>query len=32
MGSVLQVDTSPGYGTRFYFLLELPVAGEPQFG
>jgi len=32
MGSVLQVDTSPGYGTRFYFLLDLPVAGEPQFG
>jgi len=32
MGSQLQVDTSPGYGTRFYFLLDLPVAGEPQFG
>ena len=32
MGSVLQVDTAPGYGTRFYFLLDLPVAGEPQFG
>ena len=32
MGSVMQVDTSPGYGTRFYFMLDLPVAGEPQFG
>jgi signal transduction histidine kinase len=32
MGSVMQVDTSPGYGTRFYFILDLPVAGEPQFG
>jgi signal transduction histidine kinase len=32
MGSVMQVDTSPGYGTRFYFVLDLPVAGEPQFG
>ena len=32
MGSVLQVDTAPGYGTRFYFVLDLPVAGEPQFG
>ena len=32
MGSVLQVETSPGYGTRFYFVLDLPVAGETQFG
>lgn len=32
MSSVMQVDTSPGYGTRFYFVLDLPVAGEPQFG
>ena len=32
MGSVMQVETAPGYGTRFYFVLELPVAGEPQFG
>jgi signal transduction histidine kinase len=32
MGSVMQVETSPGYGTRFYFVLDLPVAGEPQFG
>lgn len=30
MGSVMQVDTSPGYGTRFYFVLDLPVAGEPH--
>ena len=32
MGSVMQVETAPGYGTRFYFVLDLPVAGEPQFG
>jgi signal transduction histidine kinase len=32
MGSVMQVETSPGYGTRFYFVLDLPLAGEPQFG
>jgi signal transduction histidine kinase len=32
MGSVLQVETAPGYGTRFYFVLDLPLAGEPQFG
>jgi signal transduction histidine kinase len=32
MGSVLQVETAPGYGTRFYFVLDLPPAGEPQFG
>jgi signal transduction histidine kinase len=32
MGSVMQVETSPGYGTRFYFVLDLPVAGEAQFG
>lgn len=32
MGSVMEVETSPGYGTRFYFVLDLPVAGEPQFG
>jgi signal transduction histidine kinase len=32
MGSVLQVETSAGYGTRFYFVLDLPHAGEPQFG
>ena len=32
MGSTLQVETAPGYGTRFHFVLELPLAGEPQFG
>jgi signal transduction histidine kinase len=32
MGSVLQVETASGYGTRFYFVLDLPAAGEPQFG
>jgi signal transduction histidine kinase len=32
MGSVLQVETAAGYGTRFYFVLDLPHAGEPQFG
>jgi signal transduction histidine kinase len=32
MGSVMQVETSPGYGTRFYFVLDLPIAGESQFG
>jgi len=32
MGSALQVETSPGYGTRFYFVLDLPPAGESQFG
>ena len=32
MGSVMQVETAPGYGTRFYFLLDLPTAGETQFG
>jgi hypothetical protein len=29
---VLQVETAAGYGTRFYFVLDLPPAGEPQFG
>jgi signal transduction histidine kinase len=32
MGSVLQVETASGYGTRFYFVLDLPPAGETQFG
>jgi signal transduction histidine kinase len=32
MGSVLQVETASGYGTRFYFTLDLPPAGEAQFG
>jgi signal transduction histidine kinase len=32
MGSVLQVETASGFGTRFYFVLDLPLAGEAQFG
>jgi signal transduction histidine kinase len=28
MGSVLQVETAAGHGTRFYFVLDLPHAGE----
>jgi signal transduction histidine kinase len=32
MGSTLEVETAPGYGTRFHFALDLPLAGEPQFG
>jgi signal transduction histidine kinase len=32
MGSVMQVETAAGYGTRFYFVLDLPVAGMSQFG
>ena len=32
MGSAMQVETASGYGTRFYFVLDLPVAGEGQFG
>jgi len=32
MGSTLQVETSLGQGTRFYFTLDLPLAGEAQFG
>jgi signal transduction histidine kinase len=32
MGSVLQVETASGYGTRFYFALDLPPAGDSQFG
>ena len=32
MGSTLGVETAPGHGTRFYFELDLPLAGEPQFG
>lgn len=32
MGSSLQVETAPSYGTRFYFTLDLPLAGEAQFG
>jgi signal transduction histidine kinase len=32
MGSSLEVETAPGYGTRFHFVLDLPLAGDPQFG
>ena len=32
MGSVLQVETASGYGTRFYFALDLPLAGDTHFG
>lgn len=32
MGSALQVETAPDYGTRFYFVLELPLAGEGMIG
>jgi signal transduction histidine kinase len=32
MGSTLAVETAPGYGTRFHFVLDLPLAGESQFG
>jgi signal transduction histidine kinase len=31
MGSSLQVETAPSYGTRFYFTLDLPLAGESHF-
>lgn len=30
MGSELQVDTRPGWGTRFYFELELPPYSSPR--
>jgi signal transduction histidine kinase len=32
MGSTLQVETVMGTGTRFFFELDLPLAGEGQFG
>jgi signal transduction histidine kinase len=32
MGSSLQVETEQGVGTRFYFELDLPLAGETQSG
>jgi signal transduction histidine kinase len=32
MGSTLEVETAPGYGTRFHFVLDLPLAGDPQMG
>ena len=28
MGSKLEVETAAGKGTRFHFVLELPVAGQ----
>jgi signal transduction histidine kinase len=32
MGSTLEVETGSGEGTRFFFVLDLPLAGQPQFG
>ena len=32
MGSTLQVETGQGTGTRFYFELDLPLAGETPIG
>jgi signal transduction histidine kinase len=32
MGSTLQVETQQGVGTRFYFELDLPLAGETHIG
>jgi len=32
MGSILQVETQQGAGTRFYFELDLPLAGESPLG
>ncbi|MEO7985025.1 MAG: HAMP domain-containing sensor histidine kinase [Gemmatimonadales bacterium] len=32
MGSALDVETESGEGTRFFFILDLPLAGQPQFG
>lgn len=32
MGSTLEVETAQGQGTRFYFVLDLPLAGEPPPG
>jgi signal transduction histidine kinase len=32
MGSTLDVETESGQGTRFFFVLDLPLAGQPQFG
>jgi signal transduction histidine kinase len=32
MGSNLRVETTIGAGTRFFFELDLPLAGEGQFG
>jgi signal transduction histidine kinase len=32
MGSTLEVETAPEFGTRFHFALELPTAGEGMLG
>jgi signal transduction histidine kinase len=32
MGSTLEVETAPEFGTRFHFVLELPMAGEGMIG
>ena len=32
MGSTLEVETQQAVGTRFYFELDLPVAGETHVG
>jgi signal transduction histidine kinase len=32
MGSTLEVETAPAFGTRFRFVLELPLAGEGMIG
>jgi signal transduction histidine kinase len=32
MGSSLDVETESGQGTRFFFVLDLPLAGQPQMG
>ena len=32
MGSTLEVETGSEEGTRFFFVLDLPLAGQPQFG
>jgi len=32
MGSSLQVETAPDQGTRFFFVLDLPLAGEGMIG
>jgi signal transduction histidine kinase len=32
MGSTLEVETEQGVGTRFHFVLDLPLAGDASFG
>ena len=32
MGSTLEVETAPEFGTRFHFVLDLPLAGEGMIG